>query len=161
MIKLNSLKISQPKPEPLQLARTRIITAEALVEKARMASRAAKQTRKEAKNAARRAKKHLRRAKEELAEARSALTKIEEKLARQTRQATSQRKRLVPVTGSKPSPSKRAKRERHQTKTQDGEPPVVATLPEAEPGSFSTIEAAPMAPMANEASLTAQSNPSD
>ena len=161
MIKLNSLEISKTKPGPLQLAQTRMIAAEALVEKARTASRAAKRQRKEAKKAARRAKKRLRRAKEELTEARGTLTKIEEKLTRQARRATSQRKRLAPITRSKSPASKRVTRGAHQTKTQDADSSVAVTLPAAEPRSFSDIEAVPIIPTEKEGSFSAQSNPSD
>lgn len=106
----NSSPASRKIPEALQLARTRVMEAEAEVEDAKQQSRTARKKRKEAKQAARRAKKQLRRAKEELAEARAALSDVEVKLARETRPTPSRKKRPVSlVTPKPPKLPKRAK----------------------------------------------------
>jgi multidrug efflux pump subunit AcrA (membrane-fusion protein) len=131
----------------VELARARLTTAEDSVQTA--------------KDAARRAKKRLRRAKEELAEARSAFAGAEEKLARRARRATSQGKRVVPITASKPSVSKCLTKAKHRTKTQDGDLPVAATLPAVRPLSPISAEALPNMIMATESSFAIQNDPTD
>ena len=146
MEKSSSSKTLRKLSAPLQLARTRVTTAEMSVEKAKLESRAAKQKRKQAKDAARRAKKRLRRAKDELAEARGAVIRAEEKLAGRARRASSQGRRLVPITGSRRPASRRVKMITHQTKAQDRDSPlVVATLPTVEPSPSKSTETMPVA----------------